>query len=425
MNNRTKVVSILVLASMTARSQEIITVSGKVVDRDSGVPIQDASVYVSNGTAGTYTNGAGEFTFHIGTAADSIVVSHIGYRPFKGAVIHLRDSHTVIRLRESPAALSEVVIQDTLLSGRQIVERSAKAVATVFPATPVILNGFHRSWELVRFADGSMHPGTLIEAAVQIYDPGYRMGKQESKLTEEFHLEEVRRSNLSEGWGYNSNWLDVLLRENLVKYKKNKIWVVLRSFFDLSNDIDYELIGSGWLGNEPLYNIRISVPNERATPAVYTLYVSQIDFAVLQFELTGGRKDYNPKHSWNLERIHYKYMFRRIDGIPYLSHATVNYVINKIDVAGGTIERSEEYFRELMVNKVSIDGADEIRKSWKREKGNSIAMSERPYNENFWKTYNVMMDSPLDKEIQALFEKSERLEEQFSKKSTKAKIQRP
>src|SRR6185436_20504814 len=60
-----------------AYSQEI-TVTGRVTDKETGLPLEQVSVAVKGTSKGTYTNIKGEFSLQVPTTADFIVFSHVG-----------------------------------------------------------------------------------------------------------------------------------------------------------------------------------------------------------------------------------------------------------------------------------------------------------------------------------------------------------
>jgi len=55
-----------------------ITVTGKVTDKETGLPLEQVSIAVKGSPKGTYTNIKGEFSLEVPSAADFIVVSYVG-----------------------------------------------------------------------------------------------------------------------------------------------------------------------------------------------------------------------------------------------------------------------------------------------------------------------------------------------------------
>src|SRR5688572_3380434 len=99
-----------------------ITISGKVIDRETKNPMPFASVYIKGKTIGTITNLYGEFDFHIpGEYRNEIlVISMLGYSNFESPVWSMISSTaatTTIELIVSPIVLQEVLIEDSLSGG--------------------------------------------------------------------------------------------------------------------------------------------------------------------------------------------------------------------------------------------------------------------------------------------------------------------
>ena len=96
----------------------------------------------------------------------------------------------------------------------------------------------------------------------------------------------------------------------------------------------------------------------------------------------------------------------RINERPHLATARVNYVINNIDTSTGLVRRSEEYFRELIVSHVETKNVESIVADWKRKPERSRSDLDRAYNADFWKSFNVVLDGPMDERIIKLFDLS-------------------
>lgn len=90
-----------------------VSISGKVVNDETGQPIAGASVYFNNTSIGTSSNSAGEFAFHsIDLLNTELIVSSVGYDilvfKLKGAADNGR--HFIFRLRIKEEQLKEVLV---------------------------------------------------------------------------------------------------------------------------------------------------------------------------------------------------------------------------------------------------------------------------------------------------------------------------
>ncbi len=59
------------------------TITGKVTDRDGGIPLVGATVTVKNSTLGTVTDSDGNFSLTVPANANALVFSYIGWLSFR------------------------------------------------------------------------------------------------------------------------------------------------------------------------------------------------------------------------------------------------------------------------------------------------------------------------------------------------------
>jgi hypothetical protein len=293
------------------------------------------------------------------------------------------------------------------------VEEALKAVPIVYPTEPYLMEGFHRSWEKLDFTDSISYPGTLIEAAVTIYDSGYGQ-KKNAKAKEEVYINEIRRSAVMDGWNYGrGNALKDLLDKNLVKYPNALAFIFLKSFLHFPNNMIYEWEGTAKVDDENLSIIKIEIPNAQKFPAFYKVYISEGDHAILRFELYGVKREIDYSiGEWHIENLSQVYIFKRYQSKPYLNYVKLQYTVKNLDQKKKKVLRSEDYYRELLINNIITANVEEQRKGLisKKSKEVSLALQTKGYNEEFWKNYNVIKESPLDKEIIQYFEQKSRPE---------------
>jgi hypothetical protein len=123
-----------------------ITVSGKVTDRETGEPLEFASVWIKGKAIGTITNAQGEFDFHIPAEFrnEMFTVSMLGYKSFESPVWTVVESASQhIQLEKSATLLDEIVVRDSL-NGGDILEIALSRVELNFPQEPFLLEGFYR-----------------------------------------------------------------------------------------------------------------------------------------------------------------------------------------------------------------------------------------------------------------------------------------
>ncbi len=407
-------------------AQDFVVMRTKILDRNSNEPLPYANIGISNSSRGTVSSESGEFEFHIpeNLKDDSLKVSYLGYKSFKKRISDLKETQ-IIYLEESPTLLSEITVSDD--GARKLVEEALKSIPKIYPTTPYLMEGFHRSWEKVDYTDSISYPGTLIEAAVTIYDPGYAQKRVSSKTKEAIYLDQVRRSEIREGWDYGrTNMLRTQLDRNSVRYNREPSFIFLKNFLDFPNSLVYEWEGSTRIDNETVSIVKIEVPNTRKIPATYRVYISDADHAILRFDLSGSKKeiDYSVGE-WQTESLQSTYIFKRYQMKVYLSYTKIRYTLKKLDIKNKKILQTEDYFRELLINNLITDDVDALRKSLaqKKSKEFSFALQAKGYHEDFWKNYNVLQENPLDKEIVEYFDKKHAGSNPF-KAAGKRKIKR-
>ncbi len=398
---------------------DFLKVSGKIIDSKTREPLIHANISVSKSSIGTVSNNLGEFDFFVPSAFknDTLVISYVGYKTFKNIVVG-SITLSIFSLEEEAVILNEVIVSSD--GAKALVEDALKSIPLVYPTQSYLLEGFHRSWEKIDFTDSITYPGTLIESAVTIYDPGYGQKKESPKSAEETYINEVRRSAIMEGWNYDGNMLKQLLQYNLLRHNKATTLFV-KSFLDFPNSFSYEWEGSTKINNENISIVKVEIPNNRKFPAYFRIYISENDKAILRFELHGGQKEINfTKYDWHTDSVNATYIFKRYMGKPYLSYCILEYTIKKLDLVKKKVIRTEDYFKEFLVNNV-IDTDVEVKRKalGPASKGNSLAMQAKPYNQAFWENFNVIKENPVDTKIISLFEKQGKLEDQFKSKSKK------
>jgi hypothetical protein len=398
----------LLIITTTVAAQDVIVVKGKIVDSESNDPLPYATINVIQTAIGTISNQVGEFEFFVPSqfADDTLSISYVGYKTFKSRVMDAR-SCSVFHLDESPSILKEVIVRSD--ETKALVENAVKAIPIVYASSPYLMEGFHRSWEKVDFTDSISYPGTLIEAAVTIYDPGYGELKSRKK-EEEVYINEVRRSSINRWWDYGSSTLNHLLKRNLVKHKEEPAWNFVKSFLMIPNNLEYEFESDTYMDDEPVSVIGTKIPNSRNFPVAAKIYISNTDRAILRFDVLGEKDtiDYSVG-PWHTQQLQITFIFSRYQGIPYLRYACLHYIIKNLDLMNRKVIRTEEYHRELLINKIITENIEEKLKplSSKKSKTNSLALQSGSYNASFWKTYNMIKENPLDVKIGEYFEASD------------------
>lgn len=386
-----------------AHSQSTITISGKIVDRETSEPLIFASIGIRGKPIGTVSNSIGEFDFHIPSNLKNevLVISMLGYENMEAPIRNLLRKDTVIfRLNKAVQMLDEVVIHDSL-NGGDIVSIAFNRIEENYPMTPFLLDGFYRDLKKV----GGIY-FSLLEAAVKIYDEDYKEPRNKTRLRERVALMEVRKS-----LGYNnkftkyfdqSNLLEELLLHNNIRYRQ---FPSEQIFFD-----SFKRLGTSYYNGHRVFVVSINADYH------LKLYIATQNYAIIRMEFERKYSDAIIRRKKNLVS---KYIsdkkvidFKEYDGKMYLNYMNLTSQINWYDENTNKLKFETELYQELLINKVHPNPTERIG-STEKMKRYGLQYQDEKYNKEFWNNYNVIKDTPLDKEIVRDLEKLGNLEEQF------------
>ncbi len=392
-------VLICALSAYVSTAQKL-TISGKVVDKETQEVIPFASIGIMGKSLGTITNLQGEFDFHLPTELRNniFVITSLGYKTFEAPVWSLLSDSLVVRMEKSNLLLQEVVISDSLKGG-DILHIALSRINQNYPTKPFIMEGFYR--DLKKVADTYV---SLLEAAVMIYDEDYKEPRNKFKLRERVGLKEVRRS-----LGYSSkftsffdqgNLLEDLLLHNSIRYRH------LPEEDEFLKQLTRE--EDNYFNNQPVY-----VVTHRADQM--TMLIDKKTFAIIHFEDENTTDDFVGKKRGlisKLVKVKRVIDFKSFNDKLYLNYLTVNSQINWYDEQTNKLKFETELQQQLLVNSVEPNTTKRIGLREKM-KNYGLQYQDQAYNKEFWDNYNVIKASQLDKKIIQDLEKEEPLESQF------------
>ncbi|HEY3404905.1 MAG TPA: carboxypeptidase-like regulatory domain-containing protein [Ohtaekwangia sp.] len=398
---RFAIVSLLMVASFCGLAQNL-TLSGKVVDKDTSEPLVFASVSIKGKPIGTIANFLGEFDFHFPAEYrnDILVISMIGYENYEAPVWSvLNTSPLVITLNKSITLLQEVVVTDSL-DGSEIFRIALSRIDQNYPMHPFILDGFYR--DIKKVGGTSI---ALLEAAVKIYDENYAEPRNKNKLRERVRLVEVRKS-----LGYENKF-------NTYFDQKNLLEDLL-----LHNNIRYRIEGSEELftnmirENDSYYNGHEIYVVKYSGPFNLKVYIDKTDYAIIHLEHHVDHTGDNLLRKKNLVSrfIGQKKVidFRKYDNKMYLNYISVTSIEKWYDEQTNELKFETELLQHLLINDVHPNPTKEI-STTEKMRNYGLQYQDYPYNKEFWAQYNVIKETPLDKKITEDLEKVAPLEKQF------------
>ncbi|HMQ00047.1 MAG TPA: carboxypeptidase-like regulatory domain-containing protein [Cyclobacteriaceae bacterium] len=380
--------ALLSLFSLNGFAQSLV-ISGKVLDAENNEPLVFASVRIKGKSLGTISNLNGEFDFYLPAdfRNEIITISYLGHENFETPVWAMVDKPGyIIRLKASPLVLDEILVSDQIRGG-ELLRIALERIEHNYPTNPFMLDGFYRDLKQV---GGTYF--ALLEAAVKIYDDGYKNPRNKYKLRENVSLIEVRKSV-----GYNNkftayfeqhNLLEDLLLHNNVRYRQ----------FD-NSDIFFN--GLGRLPNT-IYNNKEVFVVYQYEPYLLKIFIDKNSYAIIRLEyeikasneIISKRKNMYSSFS-GLKKV---IDFKEFEGKMYLEYMELTSTVNWYDIKTDELKFETGLFQQLLIN--NIEPSPEYRiNSTEKMKRYGLQYQDRDYNEAFWENYNVIKDSPLDKKI--------------------------
>ncbi|KAA9349278.1 hypothetical protein F0P93_23065 [Larkinella humicola] len=177
------------LLTVIANAQSgYLTLSGKVINQETGEPIPFAGISVVGRSIGTVSNVVGAFLLKVPNEfeRDSLKVSSVGYQSFTQPIILAKNQNLVIRLKTAAITLDEVRVQTRRKTAVDILREAIAAIPRNYDTTSVQMTAFYR--EDARFDN---EPMTFNEAVLSVYKAAYN----QSDLKDQMKLLKGRKKN--------------------------------------------------------------------------------------------------------------------------------------------------------------------------------------------------------------------------------------
>jgi len=403
----TKLFKIVVLvgcltSTLTVANAQTITISAKVVDKDSKEALMFASVGLKNRPIGTITNLQGEFDFHIPVdfRNDILVINMLGYYSYETPAWTIAESKdNVIELSKSTRILDEVIVSDSLRGG-EILSIALSRIEQNFPMKPFLLDGFYRDIKEV----GGTYV-SLLEAAVKIFDEDYTSPRNKFKLRERVALKEVRRSlgyeNKFTAYFDEGNLLEDILLHNNIRYRQFP---------------EEEIFYKGMVREKDSYynGQKVFVVSQKYDYHL-TIFIEKQNYGIIHLEYENNEQEVIRKRRGlvskfvNLKRV---IDFKPYHGKLFLNYITLDSKINWYDLKTDELKFETQLHQQLLINNVYPE-TDEYIGTTEKMKNYGLQYQDLRYNKEFWDNYNVIKESPLDRKIIRDLEKVAPLEKQF------------
>lgn len=451
---------ILMIGLITATAFSQTEIKGKVADFMTFGPIESASVYIKNTTVGTITNVDGKFALMVPAKnmSDTLVISSIGYKSFETIISEFENGSDIF-LEEDMASLDEVVIvaDNRPKTGNDIMVRAIEKLPENLPEEPYLQKGFLRHKER-----NKKEYKWLIEAAITLYDSDYGAGSKnnlkinvdetrksydlrdiDSLFTYTAYLKSIGRSTKSGVVSRNSvrtstlidaiKWNDERLSglDNIFKGKLNLIRNAgaVGALFGKNMlekhqfDLDTILVDNG----RKIYKIKISKGADFVglnTPGIYNegfepkgwIYVYYDNYAIkkVEYELIAA-SDVQKKRSKSLfdtqmlHKVVETYREYNDKMYPNYFYYETPKLVNTGDRSSERIktesapgfDKGEQYYytiQEILFSDI-IQDPELIEEELKENQWTADIFSPKPYNAEFWKNYNVLLESQEEEKL--------------------------
>lgn len=439
-----------------------VELKNKVVDFGTMMPIESASIYVKNTTTGTVSNSDGKFVLLVPNeyANDTLVVSSIGYKSFKSAVKDFDNSMDIF-LEEDVASLDEIVLiaETRPKTGNDIVMKALERLPRNMPDSSYLQKGFLRHKErnkkefkwLIESAitlydsgfesDNSEKLKINVDQVRKSYDlrdvdslltyTAYLQQKSNSRNLQVRNLrrDTIRTSSLLKAIKWNDtrvNGLQNLFegKLNLVRNSTDSKGLFGEHIFDNHQfELDTVLVDN----DRKIYKIRIKEGKDYVnlkTRGIFNdgykaegwIYIYWDTYAIkkIEYNLIAASPEQKSRSKALFDtQLNHKLVlnYMEYEGkmypnyIYYETPKLVNVGIKPTEARKNieetaTYNKDERFYytvQEILFTQVILD-KDKIQQAL-AQKWDSDIFSIKPYNKDFWKNYNTLLESDEDEKL--------------------------
>ncbi len=387
----------LVILSVNVFAGDILTITGKITDKKTAEPLPFVNVGLEKSYIGGATNLDGFYELKVPKKYkdNKIEISAVGYSTvFVTVAEAMKSEHYNVELVPMAFEVGEVEVVAESRMQYTRVKKAIENIAKNYLQAPFNYDMYYR---------GELKEGNSVvrlrESAVRLYDnKGYKRGDAYQVFRERgYDFMEVRKNFENETLADGSTYLDELLEMDIVRVRGNVL--------NLNQIDDYKLSleGETEYEGDKVWIIAYENPNPTlaSTGDYYVktykgkLYIKQKDYAIVKNTLNVTATNYSSQgRSFYVEESRQKFLPRAISYtvtttyknhldyyyLSYISYQRKHFWVSK---ATGD-EKQEQLNAELLVTKIDTHKPQVIERRAYYE--------NKPYNETFWKSYNIIKD---------------------------------
>lgn len=460
-HNKLKNLLVFILCVCSTALFSQTELKNKILDFTTLMPLESASIYVKNTTIGTVSNADGRFVLQVPSefSKDTLIISSIGYKSFKITVEEF-DNSTDVYLEEDIASLDEILLvaENRPTTGNEIVIKAIEKLELNLPDSSYIQKGFlrHKERNKVEFK-------WLIESAITVYDSGYRAKSADylkvnvDEMRKSYDLRDVdsvfsyvsyknqttRRSRLKpKDVNRNSLSTDQLVKaikwndtrvnglQNIFQGKLN----ILRNANDANalfgeNILDQHQFKLDTIlvdNDRKIYKIKISESTDFVgldTKGIFNegyvangwLYIYYDNYAIkkIEYELVAASDaqkirskrlfDTQVNHKLIITYIEYEdkmypnYIYYETPKLVNVGYKSDEKLTEEEKLRYNKEERYYYTIQEILFSEIILD--KEIIKANLTKAWDMDIFSPKPYNKEFWKNYNILLESEEDEKM--------------------------
>ncbi len=454
------VATICFVSSISVFSQKEL--KNKIVDFGTMMPIESASIYIKNTTIGTVSNSDGKFVLLVPNefVNDTLVISSIGYKSFK-AVVNEFDNTADIFLEEDVASLDEIVLvaETRPKTGNDIMMKALERLPRNMPDSSYLQKGFLRHKErnkkefkwLIESAitvyDSAFGSKSYENLKVNVDQvrKSYDLRDVDSLLTYTAYLQQkanirnlkarnlqrdtIRTSSLVKAIKWNDTRVNGL--QNLFEGKLNLVRNSSESkalFGENILDMHQFTLDTVLVDNDrKIYKVKISESKDYVnlkTRGIFNdgykaqgwIYIYYDTYAIkkIEYQLVAASPEQKSRSKALFDtQINHKLVmsYMEFEGKMYPNY--IYYETPKLVNVGfkptepkKTLEETSGYdkderfyytVQEILFTQVILD-KDKIQQAL-AQKWDSDIFSIKPYNKDFWKNYNTLLESEEDEQL--------------------------
>ncbi|MBR9922259.1 MAG: carboxypeptidase-like regulatory domain-containing protein [Bacteroidetes bacterium] len=374
----------LLLFGGLIHAQDYITISGNVIDQNSGKPIEFAHVGIPERGIGTISGAEGHFTLklHPDYVNSTFTVSFLGYSTYRKKVSEI-DGPLTVRLSAKALSLIEVVVMEEA-AVENIIRKAVNAIPDNYPTKSTRMTGFYRESK----TDENQEYTYLAEGVLDIYKTSYRndkegqvalkQGRQVGLLPEE---EMSRHTVFSSGHLAGHRFDFVKHREEFIdeeNFEHYKYWLEGMTFYD----------------DNPVYIIAFDADDSKGRMKG-KVFIDTLNYAFVRAEfevLPQGLKKSNdyPLYVGNWTANRYVVNYRKLGENWQFSSA----------LREGKWRDGGVYSNDILITEVETDRSKPIEYLDRLNRGVPFMTITGNYNEDFWKEYNTTpLSSGLEESV--------------------------